>query len=129
MLLRRASAARGAGNFQEMSIRGDLIEDRQEAFGFRQQPVVHVRLELHERVVDSEPVKFGLALKQDQILLLLGQPFKNLHELRGRGIQRVIERGFVDFRAVFIAESFLSEIGDFFLDVEISIREMIQVRQ
>ena len=58
----RARAGARTGDFHEVRIRGDLIEYRQEAFGFGQETVVHIRFELHESVVDSEAVKFGLTL-------------------------------------------------------------------
>ena len=110
-----------------MGIRGDLIQYRQKALGFGQEAVVHIRLELQQGVVDSQAVKLGLALQQDEILLLPGKPFKDLLELSGRGIERVIKRSLMHFRAVLIAERFLAEIGNFLLNVQVRDREIFQI--
>jgi hypothetical protein len=53
------------GNFHEMGIRGDLIQYRQKALGFGEETVVHIGLELHQGVVDSQAVKLGPTLQQD----------------------------------------------------------------
>ncbi len=81
--LRERPGAR-SGDFQEMGIRGNLIKDWQEVFRLGQKAVVHVHLELPERVVHSQAVILGLTLQQNKVLLLPGQPFEDLLQLRGR---------------------------------------------
>ncbi len=123
--LRKRASAR-TGDFQEVRIRGDLIEHWQKAFGFGQEAMVHVRFESHQGVIDSEAIILGLALQQNEVFLLSGQPFEDFHELGGRGIESVIKRGLVHLRAILILESFLAEICNFLLDVDVGDCKVIE---
>ena len=73
----------GSSDFHEMRIGADPVENRQEALGFGEESVVHVRLELTQRIVDAETIIFHAPLEQDQVALLPGKTFKDLHELVG----------------------------------------------
>src|ERR1700692_3380893 len=69
----RERASSGARDLHEVRIRVDLVEQRQETFRFGQQPVVHVRLELQQGVVDPQAIVFYAPLEQDEVALLPGQ--------------------------------------------------------
>ena len=73
----------GTRDLHEVRIRGDLVEHGQEALRFGQEPVVHVRFELAQGIIDAEAVVFHAPLEQDQITLLPGQTLEDLHELVG----------------------------------------------
>src|SRR5882672_480355 len=117
----------GSSDVHEVRIGADLVEDGQETLGFGEKSMVHVRLELTQRIVDAEAIVFDAPLEQDEVTLLPGKAFEDLHELVGRGVQRVIESGLVHFRATFVAKRFLAEIGDALLNVEVRNREILQI--
>ena len=123
----RDGASPGSRDLHEVRIRADLIEHREEALGFGEKPVVHVRLELQQCVVDTQAIVFYSPLQQDKVALLPGKALENLHELGSRGIERVIERCFVDFGVPFVPESFLAQIRDFLLDIQITDIKIFQV--
>ena len=62
----------GSSDFHEMRNGADLVENCQEALGFGEESVVHVRLELTQRIVDAETIIFHAPLEQDEVALLPG---------------------------------------------------------
>src|SRR5882762_8664730 len=124
MVARSADALRdgpraGSSDVHEVRIGADLVEDGQEALGFGEESMVHVRLELTQRIVDAETIVFYAPFKQDEVALLPGKPFEDLHELVSGGVQRVVKGGLVHFRAALVAKRFLAEIGNALLNVQV----------
>jgi hypothetical protein len=102
------SAGSLAANFDKAGIAGDLVQRWQSALRFGQEFVVQVGFELQESVVDAEAIVLHTPLEQSHQFLLPREAFKDLHQLGGRRIQRVVEFCFVDLRAFFPAESFFA---------------------
>src|SRR6266705_7136067 len=80
-----------AGDVHEAGILRNLIEHGQEALRFRQKAAVKIRLELQQGVVDSQSVVSHAPRNEVNVFLLPRQALKNLQELGGRRIQRVVE--------------------------------------
>ena len=123
----RQCAGPGSRDLHELRVRVDLVKHRKEALRFRQEPVVHVGLELKQSVVDPEVIILNTPLEKDQITLLPGEALEDLHELIGAGIERVIECRFVNLGVPFVTECFLAEIRYFFLYVQAGNRKIFQV--
>lgn len=121
------SAGSLAADVDEARIAGDLIERRQGALRLGQQFVIEVGFELQQSVVDAEAVVLHAALEQGDKFLLARETFENLHQLRGGGVQRVIEFRFVDFGAFFPTEGFFAEIRDTAMDVEVLSLKILQI--
>ena len=73
-------------NIHEPSIITDLIKHRQRTLRFRQQFMIQIRFELQQRIIYTQAVVPHPPRKQHYVLLLPSQPFKNLQQLRRRGI-------------------------------------------
>src|SRR4029077_11697007 len=71
-----------AGNVHESRIPGDLVEDREDALGLRQEAAVEIGFELQQSVIDSQAVVAHAPGDQVEVLLLARQPFENLQKLR-----------------------------------------------
>src|SRR5215472_5392197 len=85
------------GNVHKLRVFGDLLQHGQQALGFRKEAAVQIRFELQQGIVDAQPVVLHAAGYQVCVFLLPRQAFKNLQELRCRGIHAVIEFRFMDF--------------------------------
>jgi len=117
-----------AGDIDEAGVAGDLVEGGEGALRLGEEIAVKVGFELEEGVVDAQAVVFHAALQQHDQFLLASKTLKNLEKLGGRSVQRVVEAGFVGFRALLPAEGLFAEVGDFAVDVEILVLEMVHLR-
>src|SRR5712691_3094389 len=79
------------GDINKPGITRDLIEHGEDSLRFGQKTAVEVRFELQQGVVDAQAVVFHAPRNQVHMLLLAGQPLKNLQKLRRRRIQSVVE--------------------------------------
>ena len=122
----RERAGASSRDLHEVRITGNLVERRQEALRFGQEPVVHVRFELTQGVVDPKAVVFYAPFEQDEVALLPRKTFEDLRELVGGGINRVIECRFMNFGVPLVPERLLAEICNFLLDIQVRDREVFQ---
>src|SRR5215469_10060957 len=99
----------------------------QRVLGFREFALVQGVLELEQGIVNAQPVILHAALKELDQLLLAGEPFANLQELRGRGVERVVEFDLAGNHAVVPAKGFLAQVGDFSMYVEIETLEIAKI--
>ena len=75
-----------AGDFDELRVRGDLVEDGEGALWFGEELAIQIGFELQECVVDAQAIVFHAARDQHHVFLLARKAFADLHELGGRGI-------------------------------------------
>src|SRR6202007_1963906 len=109
-------AGASAGDVYEFFIGGELVESREQAFGLGEQFVVVVTFDLQEDVVDAEVIVAHGANEIRKIGGLAGEAFENIDELRGGVVERVVEIGFVFFRALFVEQGFCAKIGEAAVD-------------
>ena len=110
-----------------MRIRADPVKDRQDAFGLRQQRRWSMSdSNCRSASFDTQAIVFRALFEQYNVALLPGKAFEYLHELGRRGIERVIEGGFVNFGSAVVSERFLSQIYRTLLDVQIIDREVFR---
>ena len=116
-----------AGYIDEAVVGGDLVEEGEEALGFGEDTLGEVGVEFEEGVVDAETVVFDAALKDLDELLLAGQAFADLQEVGGCGVYGVVEGDFMGFGATLQTEGFFAEVGNFAVDVEFDVVEVVQL--
>lgn len=117
-----------SGDLDKTGIGSDLVESRKGSLRLGEQVAIEVGFELEKGIVDAEAVIFHAALKEHDQFLLAGQTFEDLEELGGGGVERVVESGFVGFGALLPTERLFAEVGDFAVDVEVLILEVIHLR-
>src|SRR5581483_7911578 len=116
-----------AGDIHVFGVLANLIKKGKEALGFGEEATIHVGFELEKGVVDTQAVIAHAAGDQVEVLLLAGQAFKDLEELRSSRVQRVIEFDFVSFGALLPAEGLFPQVGDFAVNVQIQSLEMMEI--
>src|SRR5579863_9903539 len=72
-----------AGNINEVLVRGQAIERRQELVRFRKQLVVEILLDLQEHVVDAERIVMHGAVEVGKIGLLARESFEYAEQFGG----------------------------------------------
>src|SRR5579862_10046625 len=109
----RGQCARSlAGDVDEVCVRSELIERREELVGLEEQFIVVIFFDLLQDVVDAETVVAHGALEIGKIGLLAREILENRQKLRGRLVERVIEGDRVRLGTALIRESLLAEVGD-----------------
>src|SRR5580704_12262338 len=112
-------------NVHEPRVFRNLLQQWENFLRLRQHSLAHIGVQLQQRVVHSQAVVLHPSLYQFNQLLLPRQPFTNLQQLRRIAVQRVVELGLVTFRPILPTKSFLSQIGNLSVYVQIDTLEMI----
>ena len=115
-----------AGHADKLFVGRHLIEDGQKPLRFRKDFVVVVRFDLDHDIVDPQSVIPHGALVDPTDRFPPGKGLRRCRAVGLRGIDCVVKGGFVRLAALLIAESFLPQIGDALVDVEVGALKIMQ---
>ena len=120
-------AGAGARDVYEFFVGSELVESGEQAFGLGEQLVVVVAFNLQEHVVHAEVVVAHGADEIGKVGGLAGEAFEDVDELGGAVVERVVEIGFVPFRALFVEQGFCAEVGEAAVNFQIHILKIIEL--
>lgn len=115
-----------AGNFEDFVVTGELVEYGQQALWLGNLFVVEIAFDLQQHVVDAQAIVAHGAGQIGNVRSLPRQAFENVHQLRGRFVERVVEFRFVLSRAIFVLEGFFTQIGEAAVHVQIHALKIVQ---
>src|ERR1017187_3092620 len=111
-----------------MLIGTELVERSEELLGFGEQVGVVVFSDLPENVVDAESVVTHGAPQVGKVRLLARESFKDLKELLGGAVERVVKFYLMRFAAAVVAEGFFAKVSNPAVHFELHAIEVVQLR-